>query len=131
MFLRKGEIEEKGRVKILSIGAAERGGKSKVVVSPSSDSAFYPGDLVEVSWFSEPVVEGLLVPREAVLSRYDDDLVFVYNENEQTVSSRPVEVIAMDERFAQIDGDLKAGEKVVTSADLLRDGERVVLSDRD
>lgn len=94
------------------------------VAVPGSAAGLRPGMFVEATIVAERREQVVVVPREAVVHRDGEDLVFVLDG--QRVTSRAVTVGLGDDRRVEVRDGLAAGEVVVVrGAQTLVDGTRV------
>jgi HlyD family secretion protein len=113
------------RVAIISPAADPRSRTFQVRVRPTqADGRLRPGMFAQVRIVTEAREGALLIPREAVLTRSGQTVVFVINGD--TVQLRPVSLGMADNGSVEARSGLDAGEEVVTSGHSdLKDGDRV------
>jgi multidrug efflux system membrane fusion protein len=91
---------------------------------PNGDGSLWPGEFVNVR-LRLTVDTATTVPAAAVVSGQQGSYVFVIAQN-GTAEQRTVQVVRTQGDIAVVDGDLKAGERVVTDGQLrLRPGSKV------
>lgn len=91
---------------------------------PNGDGSLWPGEFVNVR-LRLTVDTATTVPAAAVVSGQQGSYVFVIAQN-GTAEQRTVQVVRTQGDVAVVEGDLKAGERVVTDGQLrLRPGSKV------
>jgi len=92
---------------------------------PNTDGALFPNQFVNVRLQLDTLSNVLAVPSAAVLVGAAGSFVYVVNAD-NTVSMRKVRAGAVDGELTAVEGELKAGDRVVTDGtDRLRDGAQV------
>ena len=113
------------KVAIISPAADPRSRTFQVKVRPvQTDSRLKPGMFAQVQIVTEAREEVLLIPREAVITRSGQTVVFVINGD--VVQLRPVTLGLADNGSVEVRSGLDAGEEVVVAGHSdLKDGDRV------
>jgi multidrug efflux system membrane fusion protein len=86
-------------------------------VLPNADMALVPGQLVDVTVRLDDIPGAIVVPREAVNDGQDGQFVYVVTP-EQTAKVEPVSIAFADDGNAAIEGNVHAGDKVITDGQL-------------
>ena len=103
----------KGWIKLVSPVIDPATGTIKLTVEISDYPAnTRPGDFAEVQVITDTHPNVVLVPRFAVITDHDEQVVFIAAED-NTAERRPVEVGYTDDDHAEITSGIKAGERVV------------------
>jgi membrane fusion protein, multidrug efflux system len=92
---------------------------------PNDDGALWPGAFVNVrlQLYVEP--DALVVPTSAVVAGQQGSFVYVI-QNDSTAATKPVTVSRTAGDYAIVNGDVQAGDRVVTDGQLrLRQGAKV------
>jgi RND family efflux transporter MFP subunit len=88
------------------------------------NTTILPGMVVQLNAIEEVIEDALIVPSSAVVQENNESFVYVIDND--IAHQREVEVLAMDSDTTVIEGDLTAGDEVVTSGQLtLSDGDQV------
>ena len=96
---------------------------------PNLDDALFPNQSVSVRLQTDTIKDAMTVPQAAVLRGSQGFYVYVAMAD-GTVSTRPVKPGVVDKDWMAIEGDVKAGDKVVIDGvDRLRDGAKVEVID--
>jgi multidrug efflux system membrane fusion protein len=91
----------------------------------NADNALFPNQFVNIRLQLERVKDALVVPSSAIQRGAQGIFVYVVNED-STVSVRRVRLGAVEGDATSIQGEVQAGERVVTDgADRLREGAKV------
>ena len=92
---------------------------------PNEDGALWPGEFVNVRLRLYVDQDALTVPARAVVSGQQGSYVFVV-QGDSTAATLPVKVVRQAGDLAVVDGELEAGQRVVTDGQLrLRQGSKV------
>jgi multidrug efflux system membrane fusion protein len=83
---------------------------------PNADSALVPGQLVDVTVALAQIPDALVVPREAVNNGPEGQYVYVVNDG--AAEQRAVKVLFDDTVNMAVEGDVKAGDQVITDGQL-------------
>ncbi|OEH92218.1 efflux RND transporter periplasmic adaptor subunit [Bacillus solimangrovi] len=83
----------------------------------SDQTTFIPGEYVEIVFNSVVAQDQLIVPTDSILEKGDRSFVFIV-ENETAVM-KEVEVVQSQSKWTSVEGDLNAGEPVVTKGNKL------------
>ena len=103
----------KGRIKLISPIIDPATGTIKITVEVSDYPAnTRPGDFAEVQVITDTHPAVVLVPRFAVITDHDEQVVFIATED-NTAERRPVEIGYSDDDNAEIISGVKVGERVV------------------
>ena len=103
----------KGRIKLVSPIIDPATGTIKITVEVSDYPAnTRPGDFSEVQVITDTHPNVVLVPRFAVITDHDEQVVFIAAEDD-TAERRPVEIGYTDDDHAEITSGIKVGERVV------------------
>lgn len=103
----------KGRIKLVSPIIDPATGTIKITVEVSDYPAnTRPGDFSEVQVITDTHPNVVLVPRFAVITDHDEQVVFIATEDD-TAERRPVEIGYTDDDHAEITSGIKVGERVV------------------
>ena len=103
----------KGGIKLISPIIDPATGTIKITVEVSDYPAnTRPGDFAEVQVITDTHPAVVLVPRFAVITDHDEQVVFIATEG-NTAERRPVEVGYTDDDNAEIISGVKVGERVV------------------
>lgn len=94
----------------------------------NADSKLFPSQFVNLRLQVRTIEDAVVVPVNALRHGANGDFVFVLNEQERTVSMRPVKRGQATVDRVQVSEGLKPGERVITEgADRLKDGAKVTL----
>ena len=94
----------------------------------NADSKLFPSQFVNLRLQVRTIEDAVVVPVNALRHGADGDFVFVLNEQQKTVSMRPVKRGQATVDRVQVTEGLKPGERVITEgADRLKDGAKVTL----
>ncbi|MFC3458712.1 efflux RND transporter periplasmic adaptor subunit [Massilia haematophila] len=94
----------------------------------NADSKLFPSQFVNLRLQVRTIEDAVVVPVNALRHGADGDFVFVLNEQQKTVSMRPVKRGQATADRVQVTEGLKPGERVITEgADRLKDGAKVTL----
>ncbi|WP_313705135.1 efflux RND transporter periplasmic adaptor subunit [Massilia sp.] len=94
----------------------------------NADSKLFPSQFVNLRLRVRTIEDAVVVPVNALRHGADGDFVFVLNEQQKTVSMRPVKRGQATVDRVQVTEGLKPGERVITEgADRLKDGAKVTL----
>ena len=94
----------------------------------NADSKLFPSQFVNLRLQVRTIEDAVVVPVNALRHGADGDFVFVLNEQQKTVSMRPVKRGQATVDRIQVTEGLKPGERVITEgADRLKDGAKVTL----
>ena len=103
----------KGRIKLVSPIIDPSTGTIKITVEVSDYPAnTRPGDFAEVQVITDTHSAVVLVPRFAVITDHDEQIVFIATED-NTAERRPVEIGYSDDDNSEIISGVKVGERVV------------------
>ena len=103
----------KGRIKLVSPIIDPATGTIKITVEVSDYPAnTRPGDFSEVQVITDTHPNVVLVPRFAVITDHDEQVVFIAAEDD-TAERRPVEIGYTDDDHAEITSGIKVGDRVV------------------
>lgn len=103
----------KGRIKLVSPIIDPSTGTIKITVEVSDYPAnTRPGDFAEVQVITDTHPAVVLVPRFAVITDHDEQIVFIATED-NTAERRPVEIGYSDDDNSEIISGVKVGERVV------------------
>ena len=103
----------KGRIKLVSPIIDPSTGTIKITVEVSDYPAnTRPGDFAEVQVITDTHSAVVLVPRFAVITDHDEQIVFIAIED-NTAERRPVEIGYSDDDNSEIISGVKVGERVV------------------
>ena len=103
----------KGWIKLVSPVIDPTTGTIKITVEVSDYPAnTRPGDFSEVQVITDTHSDVVLVPRFAVITDHDEQVVFISTEDD-TAERRPVEIGYTDDDHAEISSGIKVGERVV------------------
>ena len=103
----------KGKIKLVSPVIDPATGTIKLTVEVSDYPAnTRPGDFAEVQVITDTHPGVVLVPRFAVITDHDEQVVFIAAKD-NTAERRPVEVGYTDDDHAEITSGIKVGEQVV------------------
>ena len=103
----------KGRIKLVSPVIDPATGTIKITVEVSDYPAnTRPGDFSEVQVITDTHPNVVLVPRFAVITDHDEQVVFIATEDD-TAERRPVEIGYTDDDHAEVTSGIKVGERVV------------------
>jgi multidrug efflux system membrane fusion protein len=92
---------------------------------PNEDGALWPGEFVNVRLRLFVDQDALTVPARAVVSGQQGSYVFVV-QRDSTATTTPVKVVRQAGDVAVVNGELEAGQQVVTDGQLrLRQGSKV------
>jgi multidrug efflux system membrane fusion protein len=96
---------------------------------PNSDDALFPNQSVSVRLQIDTLKDAMTVPQAAVLRGSQGFYVYVASAD-GTVSTKPIKPGVVDKDWMAIEGDVKAGDKVVIDGvDRLRNGAKVEVID--
>ncbi len=94
------------------------------ILIDNPDDQLRPGMTAEAEFVTERAEDVIVVPRSAVVSRADEDYVFVVEDD--LAQRRPVHVGLSDDEYAEIESGIDEGENVVDyGVEYLEDGMRV------
>jgi len=94
----------------------------------NADSKLFPSQFVNLRLQVRTIENAVVVPVNALRHGANGDFVFVLNEQQKTVSMRPVKRGQATVDRVQVTEGLKPGERVITEgADRLKDGAKVTL----
>jgi multidrug efflux system membrane fusion protein len=94
----------------------------------NADSKLFPSQFVNLRLQVRTIEDAVVVPVNALRHGANGDFVFVLNEQQKTVSMRPVKRGQATVDRIQVTEGLKPGERVITEgADRLKDGAKVTL----
>lgn len=94
----------------------------------NADSKLFPSQFVNLRLQVRTIEDAVVVPVNALRHGANGDFVFVLNEQDRTVSMRPVKRGQATVDRVQVSEGLKPGERVITEgADRLKDGAKVTL----
>ncbi len=98
-------------------------------IFPNTDDSLFPNQSVSVRLQLDTLKSALTVPTASVLRGAQGFYVYVANPD-GTVSTRPIKPGVVENDWTAIEGDVKAGEKIVVDGvDRLRNGAKVEVID--
>jgi len=114
-----------GRISLMSPGGDATRHTFAVQVTPVATTGLKPGMSAQVN-IATSRQNVVLVPKEALLLRDDQSVLFVVRDGKAQL--RKVEVGLLDDKSAEIRGGLQVGEELVVSGQsLLNDGDSVTV----
>jgi multidrug efflux system membrane fusion protein len=89
------------------------------------DGQLFPNQFAQIRLELDTLKNVLVVPTQAIQRGAQGNLVHVV-QADQTVQTKPVQLLAVDGEWQAVQGELQVGDKVVTDgADRLRTGSTV------
>lgn len=117
-----------GKISTISPASNQTGTYSVKIELNNKDGAIKSGMLAEVSFTKEAAEDALVLPRNAVLTKNDENYIYVVEGD--TAKKVPVTIGIETGETIQITSELPEGAQVVTRGQTyITDGEKVTISD--